>query len=245
MARRSKLGSKRKSVTRTVPAGRAVISSASRDRLLALIGERMRRARVEVLSLSQRELGKALGQQSGRGVQDNERGLTMPSGDTLWHLLSHGVSANWLLSGVGATRIDEDVSGWARVTNPLTNAPLLALSPIVAARLNGGDSGDVGQIFGWPVSDPAMSPALMPGDIAICRATPRDHSFAHNAIVLYRLSGDDSCMLRNLTKLASGNYVFRAANRNYGPVEYTREEITSRESPIEILGEVVAKYTIP
>lgn len=245
MARRSRLGRKRKSLTRTAPAGRAVISSPSRDRLLTLVGERMRRARVELLSLSQRELGKTLGQQRGRGVQDNERGLTMPSGDTLWHLLSHGVSANWLLSGVGAMQVDEDVSGWARVTNPLTDAPLLALSPTLAARLNVDESGDAGRIFGWPVSDSAMSPALMPGDIAICHATPQDHPFAHDAIILYRLSGDDICMLRNLTKLANGNYVFRAKNRNFGPVEYTREEVTSVESPIEILGEVVAKYTIP
>ncbi|MBL8396626.1 MAG: hypothetical protein JNL84_00565, partial [Candidatus Accumulibacter sp.] len=67
------------------------------------IGRRIRVAR-ESLGLTQDGLAKAV-KGSKRGIQDNETRFRVPGGEVIAGLIDLGISANWLLSGVGPMRI--------------------------------------------------------------------------------------------------------------------------------------------
>lgn len=64
----------------------------------AAIGMRIKEARV-VLGLSQQDLADAVGG-SKRGIQDNESGKNAPASTLIRGLVSLGINANWLLTGI-------------------------------------------------------------------------------------------------------------------------------------------------
>lgn len=63
------------------------------------IGQRMAQAR-KAIDLTQEEFGKAVGG-SKPGIQDNEKGKTLPGGKVLFGFVKAGINVNWVLTGEG------------------------------------------------------------------------------------------------------------------------------------------------
>lgn len=72
------------------------------------IGERLKEAR-NSLGLSQQVLAEKI-ESSKTGIQANEAGRSVPGGAVLLGFIGLGISADWILSGVGSMHINDRIS---------------------------------------------------------------------------------------------------------------------------------------
>jgi hypothetical protein len=210
--------------------GRRRIKSAARNATLVAIGQRIHAARVAHLRMTQAQLGAFVGQSSGRGVQDNERGLTMPSGDTLHQLAHEGINVHWVLTGEGAPRLD--VAAWTVVPDP-ADQPLFALGREVATAFGFDVHAD---LIGFRLQDQSMAPVMAMSDIVVCDRGMLDTPFEG----WYLLSLDGDYVVRRLDS-RDRSIVISAANRLYGDIEMSRTDL--RDDGVTIVGRVVARFT--
>jgi len=215
--------------------GRAVVKTKRRSVILEAIGERMRHARMEVLKMTQPDFGKVVGQFKGRGVQDNERGLTMPSGDTLFHLLKHGINANWVLDGRGKPLVRDDKNSHLIAKDIDDGGTLSTWNPDEIESLV-KIKDPISNLFRFKFTDPSMAPAFSAGDVAICR-DPRPLAKIKDEI--YVIDVDGVKMARRIVKHGR-NFVMKADNRSFGAIEFTKSEMRGR---VNILAEVLLKVT--
>lgn len=68
--------------------------------LLVEIGGRIKHAR-QAVGMTQEELASLAGAKSKSGLQDNERGRSMPGGYIIGALARRGVNTNWIFTGEG------------------------------------------------------------------------------------------------------------------------------------------------
>lgn len=75
---------------------------------LGKVGSRIRAAR-ESLGMTQEALATAISV-SVRGIQSNERQISVPGGEVICGLIQLGINANWLLTGEGPMRLSDLVA---------------------------------------------------------------------------------------------------------------------------------------
>lgn len=75
-------------------------SDESVNQWLKEIGGRIKHAR-QLLNLTQDEFATEAGAKSKSGLQDNERGRSMPGGHIIGALAKKGINTNWIFTGEG------------------------------------------------------------------------------------------------------------------------------------------------
>lgn len=99
------------------------------------IGQRMAQAR-KAIGLTQEEFGKAVGG-SKPGIQDNEKGKTLPGGKVLFGFVKAGINVNWVLTGEGSMLLTDlgtnapELVHSAGTSRPWTAAELVALEDVI------------------------------------------------------------------------------------------------------------------
>lgn len=76
------------------------------NRWLAEIGGRIKQAR-QALGLTQEAFALEAGAKSKSGLQDNERGKSMPGGYIIGALAKRGINTNWIFTGAGEMRVSD------------------------------------------------------------------------------------------------------------------------------------------
>lgn len=96
------------------------------------IGERIKAAR-NALGITQDGLSHYAGSTSKRGLQDNEKGVSMPGGQMIGALVMARINANWLLTGEGPMLLaDPQTQPAQAITPPGLDMPrfLLAIEAV-------------------------------------------------------------------------------------------------------------------
>lgn len=214
--------------------GRHTARNPAREWLLQQVGERLRLAR-KSLEMTQRDLGRAFGQARGRGIQDNELGISMPSGDTLYNLMGFGISPIWLLTGTGQMTLDSEMSAWPCAKNPRTSAPLFMIQPSIMQRLAG--ISHVVNVYAYYMEDDSMGPYIRPGDMGIFCKIPVKDIPAGRVCLLQR---GREFLVRRISR-KRGRVIFSSDNAVYGDFSVPAYTFTRPNSPVQSLGILVMR----